>query len=124
MFRRLAFWLREGASIRSTQKTDCSTLTCFVFLLITKANAFCGEKMYLSATEGKPVVLYPLVGETEELSVILWIRDDVTEIATIRYLNGSADIQYNGNGGKFNISSNASLTINNFNVEDEGTYIV
>lgn len=88
-----------------------------------KAEAFCGEKTFLSATSGRLVVLHPVVAETEELSIILWIRDDLTEIATIRYLNESADIQNNG-GDKVDISRDGSLTINNFTMEDQGTYIV
>ncbi|XP_018409093.1 PREDICTED: uncharacterized protein LOC108784711 [Nanorana parkeri] len=86
--------------------------------------AFCGERTNLSATEGRLVVLRPVVAETEELSIIYWIRDDATEIAAIRYLNETVDIQNNGNGDKFDISPDGSLTVKNFTVEDQGFYIV
>lgn len=69
------------------------------------------------------MVLHPVVAKTEELSIILWIREDLTEIATIQYLNESAEIQNNG-GDKVNTSRDGSLTINNFTMEDQGTYIV
>ncbi|PIO40599.1 hypothetical protein AB205_0154110 [Aquarana catesbeiana] len=110
-----------------TKKNDelfkYSVLACLICLLTIKAEAFCGEKTSLSATDGRVVVLHPVVAKTEELSIILWIREDLTEIATIQYLNESAEIQNNG-GDKVNTSRDGSLTINNFTMEDQGTYIV
>ncbi|XP_077319490.1 cell adhesion molecule CEACAM3-like [Lithobates pipiens] len=99
-------------------------LACLICLLTIKAEAFCGEKTSLSATDGRLVVLHPMVAETKDLSIILWIRDDLTEIVTIRYLNESADIQNNGYGDKVIITRDGSLTINNLTMEDQGTYIV
>ncbi|XP_040190461.1 uncharacterized protein LOC120921997 [Rana temporaria] len=112
-------------SYEKPQKTKYSLVACLVCLIFTKeAKAFCMEKTYLSATEGRPVVLGPEVAITEEVSFILWIRDDDTEIASIRHPKESAIIRNNGNGDKVNISHDGSLTINNFTVEDQGTYTV
>ncbi|XP_073466490.1 uncharacterized protein [Aquarana catesbeiana] len=127
MFQRLAR-LMEGVgkslTKKSSEKPKYSLLAWIVCLLVTKAKAFCMEKTYLSATEGRSVVLHPVVAITKDVSFILWIRDGTTEIATIRYLEESAFIQNGGNGDKVNISDDGSLAINNFTVEDQGNYTV
>lgn len=95
-----------------------------IILIMTKAEAFCGERTNLSVAEGRLVVLHPEVAETEELSIIYWIRDDASEIAAIRYINITVQIENNRNEEKFNISHDGSLTVKNFTVEDQGVYVV